>query len=265
MDTLAYGSRMVNWAPLGKLMFAVCLLIVDIITDSLVVPLITLVIGVSLMVYSSSIRLPKIIGLMIAESLLIVLLGAVLIAIMPSGVESAEVWGFSLIGLDFSITYHSFDYAVLIFTRSLAGVTVMLAFATSTPIPYFANSLRRLHIPAEIIEIIVLVYRYSFLLLEQLQVLWNAASSRLGFASFRRSFRTVARIAVNVFITSLDIADKSGNALLCRNFNGVFPVFRPPKDITAVWVVLAVGAAAGLYLFGLYSEGWIDPASIVFG
>jgi energy-coupling factor transporter transmembrane protein EcfT len=119
--------------------------------------------------------------------------------------------------------------------------------------------------PVEIIEIIVLVYRYSFLMLEQLQVLWNAASARLGFSSYRRSFRTVASIAVNVFVSSLDMADRSSNALLCRNFNGTFPVFRPPKDITVAWILLAAGAAAGLYLFGLYSEGWIDPASFVFG
>ncbi|MDR3206626.1 MAG: energy-coupling factor transporter transmembrane protein EcfT [Candidatus Methanoplasma sp.] len=263
MDALAYGSRMLNWAPLGKLFLAASLLAVDLISSSFIVPMATAVIGISLMAYSTNLRLPKIVGLLILESLAIIIICSALVSVMPS--EGTTIRELSVLGIKLTITDQSFNYALLIFTRSFAGITVMLAFATSTPIPFFANSLRQLRIPPEIVELTVLIYRYSFLMLEQLQTLWNAASSRLGFSSFKRSVHSAASIAVNIFITSLDMAERSGNALACRNFTGTFPVFRPPRRLSALWIAGIAAIAAVLYAVGRYTEGWIDPASLLFG
>ena len=49
MDTLAYSSRMLGWAPLGKLLFIIAALIANIITSSMIVPIFTLALGLCLM------------------------------------------------------------------------------------------------------------------------------------------------------------------------------------------------------------------------
>ena len=36
MDALAYSSRMLNWAPLGKLLLVIVVLIANVMTDSVV-------------------------------------------------------------------------------------------------------------------------------------------------------------------------------------------------------------------------------------
>ena len=92
------------------------------------------------------------------------------------------------------------DLGMLVFMRAVAGVTVMLFFATSTPIPHLANALRQAKIPAEIVELTILIYRYSFLLLEQLDTMYIAAHSRLGFRGYKNKFRTTAKLMVGIFI-----------------------------------------------------------------
>ena len=49
MDAIAYSSRMLDWSPLGKLFFVLCMLIVGLLTDSILVTLITFTIGIILM------------------------------------------------------------------------------------------------------------------------------------------------------------------------------------------------------------------------
>jgi cobalt/nickel transport system permease protein len=263
MDSLAYGSRMVSWAPLGKLFLVICIITVNLISTNILVPLASLAIGLGLMFYSTNMRFPKVLVLMILESLLIIFIGSLCICILPSNVPSPIVWETYFWGLHFVISEYSINYAFLIFVSCVAGVSVMLAFSSSTPIPHLAQSLRQLRIPPEIVEMVVLIYRYSFLLLEQMVVMWNAASTRLGFRGLRRSVSTTAKIAVNIFINAMNISARSDAALASRNYTGSFPVFRKPHRMTATWVIVPVILAVCLYGFGLLTAGWLVPSSII--
>ncbi|MCE5295944.1 MAG: cobalt ECF transporter T component CbiQ [Euryarchaeota archaeon] len=252
IDELAYQSRLRQWPPLGKFLIAVSLLIVALTTDSFIVPLITMGIGLGLLSYSTGLRFPRIISLVILNSLAIILIGCLVIAFLTRG--GGEVASFDLLGLRLSIERDGLDLATLVMLRALAGISVMLAFITSTPVPHFAMALRQLHVPKEILELTVLTYRYSFLLLEQLETMTVAASCRLGFRGLRTSIRTTSRVAVGLFSRSLDMAERSQVALNCRNYKGDFPVFRPPRRLTWPWVAGPVGLAALIYIGNILLE-----------
>ncbi|MDR1405281.1 MAG: cobalt ECF transporter T component CbiQ [Candidatus Methanoplasma sp.] len=264
MDTLAYGSRMVGWSPLGKLLFILCIIITGLLTDSILVPICTFAIGLTMMIYSTNLKIPSILALAIGESMLIMIIGCGMISIMGSASEPA-IWDTDILLFHVYITDASFNLAWLVFMRSAAGVTLMLAFASSTPIPHLSQALGQIKVPKEITEIIVLVYRYSFLLLEEMQIMYRAADCRMGFSGFTKSFRTVAGIAAGVFSSSIDISDRAQNALMCRNYSGTFPVFRSPKKISVGWIAAVIVSAAILFAFGQYSSGWINISEVFFG
>ncbi|MGE0014579.1 MAG: cobalt ECF transporter T component CbiQ [Candidatus Methanomethylophilaceae archaeon] len=254
MDVLAYGSRMIRWAPLGKLLFTFSLLILALLSDNILVPIITFCAGICLMAYSTNFRLPPIIGLAIAEAILIMVVGCGMVSILGDPSEpSVFLKGTEkFLWIDIHITENSFNHAWLIMFRAIAGVTLMLSFASSTPIPHMAYALSQLRIPKEVIEIVVLVYRYAFLLLERTEVMWNAAKCRLGFSGLKRSMSTTAGILVNVFITSLEIAERSQPALESRNYNGSFPIYRMPNKIGLYWFAVTAAACISLYVFGYF-------------
>lgn len=263
MDTLAYGSRMLHWAPLGKLLLIIVVLIVNIASKSMLVPLVTLIIGLSLMAYSTNFKIPFLIALALGEAILILIFGCGMVSI--SGDSGTVLWDTHILWVHVHMTVESFNQAWLILFRGVAGISVMLAFATSTPIPHLSQAMRQMHMPVEVCEIIVLIYRYAFLLLERMESMWNAAQSRLGFSGIRRTVDTVASIAVGMFIRSTNMADKAQVALDCRNYQGFFPVYNQPARMGIKWVAVSVLAFVLIYLFGVYTEGWINMSEIFFG
>lgn len=259
MDELAYGSRMVGWAPLGKLLFTVGLLIVGLVTKSIFIPVLTFLVGLALMAYSTNMKVPAVIGLALGEAILILVIGCGMISILGSHSDTL-IYDGKFLWFTIYMTDESFDQAWLVFMRAMAGITLIMAFATSTPIPHLAQSLKKLHIPVEIVELIVLIYRYSFLLLERAVVMWDAAACRLGFSGTMKAIKTVAGILSGIFIYSMETAERSDAALACRNYQGIFPVYRMPATTSWAYVVVTVAACVCLYIAGLYTEDWIEPA-----
>ena len=262
MDALAYSSRMLHWAPLGKLLFVISILIVNICTNSMLVPFVTLAIGLGLMAYSTNFKIPLFIGLALAEAILILAIGCGMISITGDA-NTEAIWDTQILWMHVHMTEESFNKAWLVLFRGFAGMAVMMSFATSTPIPHLSYALKQLHMPAEVSELVVLIYRYGFLLIERMEVMWNAAACRMGFNGFMNTMRTTASIAVGIFISSSNLADKAQVALECRNYQGVFPVYNTPPKVGLKWIVVSVGAFVAILLFGLYTEGWVNMTDIV--
>lgn len=264
MDALAYSSRMLNWAPLGKLLLVIVVLIANVMTDSVVTALAVLAIGLALMAYSTNMRIPFMLGVAIGEAILILIVACGIISINGDTSQPC-IWRADFLWLDLYMTADSFNQAWLVMIRAVAGITVMMAFATSTPIPHLAQALRQIRIPDEICEIVVLIYRYAFLLLERMDTMWSAANSRLGFSGFKRSMKTIASIAVGIFTSSMNMADKAQVSLECRGYRGYFPIWNRPQRAGVGWVAAAVVVFALLYVLGMYTEGVIDFAGLAFG
>ena len=115
----------------------------------------------------------------------------------------------------------------------------------------FAGAMRQMRLPKEVIELTVLVYRYSFLMLEQVNTMYTAADCRLGFWGYRNKFRTTARLAVGLFTRSLDMAERSQVALDCRCFKGEFTAYQQPSRLTFGWVAITIVAFVLLYMLNL--------------
>ena len=264
MDALAYSSRMLNWAPLGKLILVIAVLVVNVMTDSVITAFAVLALGLALMAYSTNLRIPFMLGVAIAEALLILIVACGIISINGDHSQPC-IWSERFLWLDFYMTADSFNQAWLVLIRSVAGITMMMAFATSTPIPHLAQALRQIRIPDEICEIVVLIYRYAFLLLERMDTMWSAAGSRLGFSGIRRSISTVASIAVGIFTSSMNLADKAQVSLECRGYRGYFPIYNRPQRAGIGWISVAIVAFALLYILGIHTEGVVDFAGLAFG
>ena len=119
--------------------------------------------------------------------------------------------------------------------------------------------------PREVSELIVLIYRYGFLLLERMDAMWEAAHCRMGFNGFMNTMRTTASITVGIFTSSSNLADKAQIALDCRNYQGYFPIYNTPPRLGIKWIAVTVIAFVLIYLFGMYTEDWIDMAELFFG
>ncbi|MPQ96702.1 cobalt ECF transporter T component CbiQ [Modestobacter sp. I12A-02628] len=142
--------------------------------------------------------------------------------------------------------------------HALAGGAAVLLLATTTPMSDLLPALRRLRVPAAVVEVASVTYRLLFVLLESLHTIREAQTARMGHSTVRRSFRSSGVLAAAVLTRSWDRARRLQDGLAGRGMvDGlrVLPEVLPSSrrflaatvtGLTAIVVVsLTVGGAAG--------------------
>ena len=90
--------------------------------------------------------------------------------------------------------------------HALAGSAAVLLLAVTTPMSDLLPALRRLRVPAAVVEVASVTYRLLFVLLESLRTIREAQTARMGYSSLRRSYRSSGTLAAAVLTRSFDRA-----------------------------------------------------------
>jgi cobalt/nickel transport system permease protein len=137
---------------------------------------------------------------------------------------------------------------IFLIFKVFAAVSAMEMMALSTPSAEIISVLRKAHVPKLIIELMNMIYRYIFILIDVNINMRNSADSRLGFYDTRTSWNTFGKIAGNMLIVSMKKADAFYNALEARCYDGEFMVLEVNESVKAKQVA---GAAifVGFLLF----------------
>ena len=134
---------------------------------------------------------------------------------------------------------------------ALAGVSCLYFLALSTPLSELLLFLKGLHLPALIIELMMLIYRFIFLLLDCAGKISVAQRSRLGNRDFHTSLSSFASLVSCLFIQSVRRSGILYDAMEARCYDGNFSVLReclPPKPSHLV-LIAAFEASACLVLW----------------
>jgi cobalt/nickel transport system permease protein len=107
--------------------------------------------------------------------------------------------------------------------KTTAIVTLALVVFASAPLHVTLRAARRLGVPALLVQLALLSYRYVFLLLDELNRLRVALRAR-GFRNRmdRHSYRTVGQAAGTLLVRGAERAERVAQAMRCRGFDGEF-------------------------------------------
>ncbi len=132
--------------------------------------------------------------------------------------------------------------------RALAGLASMLFLALSTPLPQILQALRRLGVPAVVVEVAALVYRSIWTFVETVAATRRAQAARLGYRSLRRSYHSLGMLTASFFGRSLQRARALENGLAARNWHGDLRVLDEEAAVSAAHVGLIVAVQAAVVL-----------------
>jgi cobalt/nickel transport system permease protein len=141
--------------------------------------------------------------------------------------------------------------AVLICLKALTIVILMLVLLATSPFTTLLKAGHLLRVPGLIIQLAVLAYRYAFVLSSELTRLRVALRVR-GYRNraSRHSYRTVGHVAGTLLVRGYERAERVGQAMRCRGFQGQFHTLGDfgtrPADV-AFFAALATAAAALLF------------------
>ena len=124
------------------------------------------------------------------------------------------------------------EMTMLLLLKVLTAMTFTLFIFTNQPIENMLEAMEHLKVPAVVITVIYLAYRYGFLFISEMQTTLRALKARLFRPGVdRKALPVYGELAGGLFIRSLNRSETVYRAMASRGFRGKMPV-GPPRIIT---------------------------------
>jgi len=161
-------------------------------------------------------------GILLAEGAFLLLATiAVILSFSPQPPVSEGGWSIGVGPIWVSTSPAALYMGANLILRALGAASAMNLLSLTTPLVDLIDLLHRLHMPTIIIDLMTLMYRFIFVLLESLERMVRAQDSRLGFSgSYRRRMENAAWLATHLFIEAFLRSRNLQQALASRGYDG---------------------------------------------
>jgi cobalt/nickel transport system permease protein len=247
-DVFAHRENLVTGIEARtKIAFTVIALVINLLSPTIYTPI---AIALFCLVTLAAVGIPpRLLGLRLAIPL--VMAAFVLITqVFFYGVTTLFIiplWGFNLVGYEEGLAR-----GILIMCRVIGGVSLILFLSMSTPANKLLLAATWFRVPKILVELALLMYRYIFVLLEELIIIRDAQKVRLGYRNWRQSLNSLSILGGSLILRAYDRAERVFEAMVARGYTGAVTIsytehFGRKDYIAAVClsIVLAV-----LYLVG---------------
>ena len=217
LDRYAYSNRIHRLHPAYKAGCSLLAIVVCLAVNHFYVSLFILLIMIALTILWAGLPARFVLTLLLAEGSFL-LVGVVGIAVSVSSIPTSS--GLAAGPLWINLSAESIRLAAATLARSLGCAAAMNFLALTTPVIDLIDLMHKLRVPALLVELMGLMYRFVFVLLDSLERMVLAQEVRLGFANWRNSLRSASQIGASLFIEALRRSQKLEIALQGRAWDG---------------------------------------------
>jgi cobalamin biosynthesis protein CbiM/cobalt ECF transporter T component CbiQ len=157
--------------------------------------------------------------------------------------------GFS-VGLDWS----GLPLAAGLLLRSVAAISCLAFIGWTTPLMEMIPVFQRLGIPAVLIDLALMIYRFLFVTATTLGEMRRAQSWRLGRADYRSRMRALSMLASGLFLRCVQRARRLEDGIESRGYQGRLWVLAPRRAASPGVIAGILAIQAGLFLAAHFSK-----------
>ncbi|MEA5580974.1 cobalt ECF transporter T component CbiQ [Nodularia harveyana UHCC-0300] len=233
IDTLAYTNRLRWLAPEQKLLFAIALLIITAFAHPPVQILIAIWMSIWTVIYAG-IPLKIYLKLVYIASLFwLTSLPALVINGVHNNylniIQEDVIIGFNLSSYYIYLSHHGIEQGWTILTRAIASLSCLYFLMLTIPFAELLQTLRRFGFPVLLTDILLLMYRFIFVLLNTASQLLTAQKSRGGYSTFKISIKSLSLLIGQLLRRTLENYRQVSLSLASRGFNGEFKVWHSQR------------------------------------
>lgn len=232
IDFYAYHSPMRAWNAMLKVWSSILFIFLCIILDNSYASFFLMLSMSYMVIKKGKVHIHEYFSLL-AIPLFFILLGSIAIAV-EVGTKPMGVYQLSVGQLYFCVTGQSVLKMLHVMLNASAAVSALYMMTLSTPMGEVIAVLRRTHVPQLITELMYMIYRFIFILLDTQCRIYNAAESRLGYCDFRTSCHTFGYSMGNLLVLSLQKSRHYFNAMESRCYDGVLSFMEEEKEIKKI-------------------------------
>ncbi|MBI5419714.1 MAG: cobalt ECF transporter T component CbiQ [Deltaproteobacteria bacterium] len=147
-------------------------------------------------------------------------IASVLVLLQSFLVGATPLFGVSVAGVRFTAMAEGARHGLLLGARVLGCSSIVLLLGSVTPAHRVFHVLRWAGVPGGWVEIAMLTYRYTFVLLDQAAEVSAAQRVRLGYSGPGRSLSSMGILGGTVLLRSVDQASRTAEAMSARGYSG---------------------------------------------
>ena len=152
---------------------------------------------------------------------LVIIPFVLLIAIFIPFFKEGEVAGSYNIWLwQVSVTYSGLQVLWNILVKAWLSILSLILLTSTTKVTNLLKGLEQLHMPRVMVMILSFMYRYIFVLVDEVMRMRQARDSRNFGGSRLRQLRTIGNMTGTLFIRSYERGERVYAAMLARGFDG---------------------------------------------
>lgn len=239
IDKLSYRSKLRYVNAGEKFAFAVTTLLFCVVSRSIALAVVVLAATGILTVQKGGIPLSRYLRLMTIP--LVFLLLNVLILGLSIRRTPLEVFAVSFGSWYLTASRETLHYALQIFMTAMASVSCLYFLSCNTPMTDILGVLKKLRVPRLLIELMLLIYRFIFVLLECAHAVGTSQRARLGNRDYRTSLQSFGALCSCLFIRAMKRSGALYDAMESRCYDGTIRVLsedHPPRRREIAAIVL---------------------------
>lgn len=238
IDKHAYSSKLRYKSPCLKAFFAITTLFICVISRFTCISLLILFIMGGLTVFVGKTSLNYYMKLMIIPlGFLILSTLTIIVNISDTPLSLFYIFIFEKY---VSISYESILYGINLILVSLASVSCLYFLALSTPITDLLYVFKLIRCPELFIELLLLIYRFIFVLLDISNAIYISQKCRLGNKNFKTSLKAASNLAATMFIRALKKSSILYDSMESRCYDGHINVLKNPVKAEKKEVIFAI-------------------------
>jgi cobalt/nickel transport system permease protein len=228
IDTLAYTNQLRQLPPGQKLLFAIALLLITYCTRAPVQVLIAVWISIWTVVYARIpaafylrlLSIPALFWLTSTPALVLCGISLSRLSLVQADVWQGFIWGDSY----FYLSHHGLVQAGELIARAIAATACIYFVMLTVPFTEILDILRRVGCPALLTDLLMLMYRFIFVLLRTANELWTAQQSRGGYRTWNLWIKSLGLLIGQLLRRTLENYRHVTLTLDSRGFTGDFRV-----------------------------------------
>lgn len=253
IDQYAYSNRLKQVHPGEKTAFALVTLVIALVAPQPSLPAIILALMAGATISAAGIPARFYLQLFLLPFSFL-LAGVAMIAFTVTSHPLPDLKGLTILGWTLGVTPASIHLAGKIFFKSLGAVSCLYFLSLTTPMIDILSVLKKLRIPALLVDLISLTYRFIFVLLATVNDIYTAQAARLGYASLKTSYHSLGQLAANLFIKTYRRSRELFTALTARCYGEELQVLEVSRPFS--WPFLFLAAGIDLALLSLMFISW---------
>lgn len=239
IDKLCYQSKLRYVNATEKFVYAVLSLVFCVVSGSAAVAVPVFLVNGILTVGKGKIPLSRYIKLLLIPMAFLIL-GTAAILVNVSAVP-LEAFAFPIGKWYLTGSVKSVIRVLRLCITALAAVSCLYFLSLNTTMTDILGVLRKLHLPDLLIELMLLIYRFIFLLMETAAAIMTAQESRLGNRDYRTRIRSFGAMASALFVQAVKRSNMLYDAMESRCYDGTIRVLtqeQPARKNEVIWIAV---------------------------